>query len=63
MLSRGPTQALGRAKKLFAASLENTLETQMERERQLLSECGRTEDFREGIGAFLGKRAAQFKGR
>jgi 2-(1,2-epoxy-1,2-dihydrophenyl)acetyl-CoA isomerase len=63
MLSRGPTQALGRAKKLFAASSENTLETQMERERQLLSECGRTEDFREGIGAFLGKRAAQFKGR
>jgi 2-(1,2-epoxy-1,2-dihydrophenyl)acetyl-CoA isomerase len=63
MLSRGPTQAYGRAKRLYASTFENGLETQMERERQLLSECGRTEDYREGIGAFLSKRAAEFEGR
>lgn len=62
MLSRGPTQALGRAKRLFATSFENSLETQMEQERQLLAECGRTADFKEGIGAFLAKRTASFQG-
>jgi 2-(1,2-epoxy-1,2-dihydrophenyl)acetyl-CoA isomerase len=62
-LSNGATQALGRAKQLFATSFANTLETQMEHERQLLSECGHTADFKEGIGAFLAKRPASFKGR
>ena len=62
MLSRGPTQALGRAKRLFATSFENSLETQMEQERQLLAECGRTADFKEGIGAFLAKRPAGLQG-
>lgn len=62
-LSHGATQALGRAKQLFATSSANTLETQMEYERQLLSECGHTADFKEGIGAFLAKRPASFQGR
>jgi 2-(1,2-epoxy-1,2-dihydrophenyl)acetyl-CoA isomerase len=62
-LAKGPTQAYGRAKRLYSSTFENSLETQMERERQLLGECGRTEDFREGIGAFLNKKTADFKGR
>jgi len=62
-LANGPTQALGRAKRLFASTFENSLETQMERERQLLSECGRTEDYREGMAAFLNKKPAAFRGR
>ncbi|HUJ49194.1 MAG TPA: enoyl-CoA hydratase-related protein [Bryobacteraceae bacterium] len=63
MLSRGPTQALGRAKRLFAGTFENSLEAQMEHERQVLAECGRTADFKEGIGAFLTKRPASFQGQ
>lgn len=62
-LSQGPTQALGCAKKLFATTFENSIETQMEHERQLLVECGRTDDFKEGIGAFLAKKTASFRGR
>jgi len=63
MLSRGPTQALGRSKRLFAGSFENTLESQMEHERQLLAECGRTADFKEGIRAFLDKKPVSYQGR
>jgi 2-(1,2-epoxy-1,2-dihydrophenyl)acetyl-CoA isomerase len=33
----------------------------VERENQM--HAGRTEDFREGVMAFLGKRKAEFKGR
>jgi 2-(1,2-epoxy-1,2-dihydrophenyl)acetyl-CoA isomerase len=62
-LSRGPTQALARAKKLFAASYDTSLETQMEYERQFLVECSHTTDFQEGIGAFLAKKPASFRGR
>jgi len=63
MLSRGPTQALTRAKRLYSATFETSLETQMEQERQFLVECSHTEDFLEGIGAFLSKRAAGYQGR
>lgn len=63
MLSRGPTQALARAKRLYNASFESSLETQMEYERQALSECGRTSDFKEGIAAFLNKKPASYRGR
>ena len=60
-LAAGPTQALARTKRLLA--LEATLETQMESERQAISACARSEDFREGIKGFLDKRAVAFAGR
>ncbi|MCL5044867.1 MAG: enoyl-CoA hydratase-related protein [Deltaproteobacteria bacterium] len=60
-LAAGPTQALARTKRLLA--LEATLETQMESERQAISACARSEDFREGIKGFLDKRAVVFAGR
>jgi len=63
MLSRGPTQALARAKKLYAASFETTLETRMEQERQYLVECSHTADVEEGIKAFPAKRPATYQGR
>lgn len=62
-LAAGPTMALGAAKRLVASSLESTLETQMEHERQAIAACGRTEDFRAATEAFVAKRAPVFVGR
>jgi len=62
-LAHGPTVALGQAKRLYALSAESTLETQMEYERQAIALCGRSDDFKEGIGAFLSKRKAAFRGK
>jgi len=62
-LANGPTQGLGALKKLLALSADSGLETQMEHERRAVIEGGRTEDFREGLAAFMEKRPPVFKGR
>jgi 2-(1,2-epoxy-1,2-dihydrophenyl)acetyl-CoA isomerase len=61
--AKGPTAALGCAKKLLTLSAQNSLETQMEHERRAIAACGRTADFREGADAFLAKRPPKFHGR
>jgi 2-(1,2-epoxy-1,2-dihydrophenyl)acetyl-CoA isomerase len=61
-LAQGPTRAYGRVKSLLASSLQESLETQMELEARGIAAMGRTEDGREGIRAFLEKRAPRFKG-
>ena len=62
-IAAGPTRALGAAKRLIALSPESSLETQMEHERRAIAECAGTEDFREGIAAFVGKRPPKFAGK
>jgi len=62
-IAKGPTAALGYAKRLLTLSAQNSLETQMEHERRAIAACGRTADFREGADAFLAKRPAKFQGR
>jgi 2-(1,2-epoxy-1,2-dihydrophenyl)acetyl-CoA isomerase len=62
-IARGPTAALGYAKKLVTLSAQSSLETQMEHERRAIAACGRTADFREGADAFFAKRPPQFQGR
>jgi len=62
-LAHGATNALGGVKRLLYASTNNTLAEQMELETELIAECSRTEDAKEGIAAFLGKRAPKFSGR
>jgi 2-(1,2-epoxy-1,2-dihydrophenyl)acetyl-CoA isomerase len=62
-LAQGPTQAYGRAKALYYASTNESLETQMEHETLSIAACGKTADFREGVLAFAEKRTPTFQGR
>jgi 2-(1,2-epoxy-1,2-dihydrophenyl)acetyl-CoA isomerase len=62
-LARGPTAAFGGAKTLVNATLFPMLETQLERERQRLITQAGTEDFLEGLAAFVQKRSPGFRGR
>jgi 2-(1,2-epoxy-1,2-dihydrophenyl)acetyl-CoA isomerase len=62
-LAKGPTLAMGRTKKLINASDENTLEVQLENERQIQILSPQTEDYKEGLKAFLEKRSPKFKGK
>jgi 2-(1,2-epoxy-1,2-dihydrophenyl)acetyl-CoA isomerase len=62
-LAQGPTQAFGGVKRLLYTSPNNPLYEQMEIETAIIAETSRTADAREGIAAFLGKRAAKFGGR
>jgi len=61
-LADGPSQSFGAAKRLVALSAESSLETQMEHERRAIAACAGTEDFREGVAAFVEKRPPQFRG-
>jgi 2-(1,2-epoxy-1,2-dihydrophenyl)acetyl-CoA isomerase len=62
-LAAMPTRAIGMTKRLFQAAATNTLDEQLELESQLQTEATQTEDFREGVTAFLEKRDPKFKGR
>ena len=62
-LATQPTRGLGLIKRALNASPENDLDAQLDLERDLQREAGRTEDYREGARAFLEKRRPAFKGR
>ncbi len=61
-LAQGASVAFGGAKALVNAALFPDLEAQLERERQRIILQGGTADFREGIAAFVEKRAPRFRG-
>ena len=58
-----PTRAIGMTKRLIDHALNATLERQLEREAELQAAATQTEDFREGVAAFLEKRPPEFGGR
>lgn len=62
-LASMPTRGLGLTKKAVNLGLFNSLEDQLDLEEQLQTEAGETDDFTEGVNAFIQKRPAIFKGR
>jgi 2-(1,2-epoxy-1,2-dihydrophenyl)acetyl-CoA isomerase len=62
-IANGPTKTFGGAKRLLRASADNGLETQMELEARQIAVASMSDDGREGVNAFLEKRAPRFSGR
>ena len=59
-LAAQPAEALALTKRALGAAQGNTLDQQLDLERDLQRRCGVSSDFREGVQAFLEKRPAQF---
>ena len=62
-LAAGPTHAYGNTKALLNATFDRPLEDQLDAEAASFAACAVTDDFSEGIAAFLAKRAPKFEGR
>ena len=62
-LAQGPTAAIGRVKKMLNETFSNDLKTQLQLEHDLQIESGKGADFKEGVSAFLEKRAPKFQGK
>ncbi|MEX2524373.1 MAG: 2-(1,2-epoxy-1,2-dihydrophenyl)acetyl-CoA isomerase PaaG [Gammaproteobacteria bacterium] len=61
-LATQPTKGLAAIKKLLNQSFTNSLDTQLDLERDNMRELGRSRDYREGVAAFMEKRTPDFRG-
>jgi 2-(1,2-epoxy-1,2-dihydrophenyl)acetyl-CoA isomerase len=62
-LAAGPTLSYAAIKRAINLAATNTLDQQLDLERDSQRELGKSADNREGVAAFLAKRPAQFKGQ
>ncbi len=62
-LAKMPTKALGLTKRLLNQSMTNNLEQQLALESDLQIEAAESEDYSEGVHAFIEKRKPEFKGK
>lgn len=62
-LADGPTYGYAQTKKAIWESDQRGFAEQLDVERDMMSACGRTEDYTEGVAAFTGKRPPRFVGK
>lgn len=62
-LSKMPTRALGQIKELLNKSIYNSLEKQLSMESEYQIKAAESEDYSEGVAAFIDKRQPIFKGK
>ncbi len=63
ILANMPTKALGLTKRLLNKSMDNSLQNQLDLEGKLQIEAAQSEDYAEGVDAFVNKRKPHFKGK
>ena len=62
-IAKGPSRAHAHTKMLLNQSLHSTLEDQLKAEQQAFVDCSTTDDFAEGIAAFVEKRTPGFQSK
>jgi 2-(1,2-epoxy-1,2-dihydrophenyl)acetyl-CoA isomerase len=62
-LAAGPTKGYGLVKRAIYASAGNSLEVQLDLERDLQRDAGSSADYREGVSAFMEKREPRYQGK
>ena len=62
-LASQPTEALANIKRLLNTSFDHSLHEQLERERETMQYLGKSDDYKEGVAAFMEKRPAVFTGK
>jgi len=62
-LAQAPTRGLAETKRALHASAGNSLEAQLDLERDIQRTLGYSADYREGVTAFLEKRSPRFSGK